>query len=280
MIARKSGQTIGAVVAVWAALLEHASQDADRGSVTEFDPEEFDVLIGFEDGTTLAILTAMKDKGLIVDGCIAAWSRRQVQDENAAERKRLQREREKLEKERLVLEQTRHELSQKHEENHGMSQGVTECHGMSQGVTECHLDQNRTEKNREEKNIKNTICAERLSASTPEPPEDIPEEPPVELIPLPGVQGEFPVSQVLADELQRAFPGVNIRAELAKARAWCVTNPTKRKTAKGVPRFLNGWMERAQNSGRSSPGGGAYVSPAQRRLEANLEAARDFAGVA
>lgn len=270
LIARKSGQTIGAVVAVWAALLEHASQDADRGSVTEFDPEEFDVLFGFEDGTTLAILTAMKDKGLIVDGCIAAWSRRQVQDENAAERKRLQREREKLEKERLVLEQTRHELSQKHEENHGMSQGVTEC----------HLEQNRTEKNREEKNIKNTICAERLSASTPEPPEDIPEEPPVEFIPLPGVQGEFPVSQVLADELQRAFPGVNIRAELAKARAWCVTNPTKRKTAKGVPRFLNGWMERAQNSGRSSPGGGAYVSPAQRRLEANLEAARDFAGVA
>ena len=126
----------------------------------------------------------------------------------------------------------------------------------------------------------NTICAERLSASTPEPPEDIPEEPPVEFIPLPGVQGEFPVSQVLADELQRAFPGVNIRAVLAKARAWCVTNPTKRKTAKGVPRFLNGWMERAQNSGRSSPGGGAYVSPAQRRLEANLEAARDFAGVA
>jgi len=136
------------------------------------------------------------------------------------------------------------------------------------------------EQEQEQEQDLNTICAERLSASTPEPPEDIPEEPPVEFIPLPGVQGEFPVSQVLADELQRAFPGVNIRAELAKARAWCVTNPTKRKTAKGVPRFLNGWMERAQNSGRSSPGGGAYVSPAQRRLEANLEAARDFAGVA
>lgn len=280
LIARKSGQSIGAVVAVWAALLEHASQDADRGSVTEFDPEEFDVLFGFDDGVTLAILTAMKDKGLIVDGCIAAWGRRQVQDENAAERKRLQREREKLEKERFALEQLRHELSQKNEENQNMSQNVTPCHSVSQRVTKSHLEQNRTEKNREDKNIKNAICAERLSTSAPEPPEDILEEPPVEFIPLPGMQGEFPVSQILAEELQRAFPGVNVPAELAKARAWCVTNPTKRKTAKGIPRFLNAWMERAQNSGRSAPGSGPYVSPAQRRLEANIEAARDFVGVA
>ena len=152
---------------------------------------------------------------------------------------------------------------------------------LSEKLRECREKEERQqEQEQEQEQDLNTICAERLSASAPEPPEDIPEEPPVEFIPLPGVQGEFPVSQVLADELQRAFPGVNIRAELAKARAWCVTNPTKRKTAKGVPRFLNGWMERAQNSGRSSPGGGAYVSPAQRRLEANLEAARDFAGVA
>ena len=153
-----------------------------------------------------------------------------------------------------------------------------------------------TETDTEKEELK-TYCAEPFSGSTPKageraksgpvsrlakPEGDIlvepPEEPPVEYIPLPGEQGEYPVSRKLADELQRAYPGVDIRTELAKARAWCVTNPTKRKTARGVPRFLNAWMERTQNSGRNSPGGGGYVSPAQRRLEANLEAARDFVG--
>ena len=43
--------------------------------------------------------------------------------------------------------------------------------------------------------------------------------------------------------------GVNVLAECQKARLWAKNNPSKRKTPKGMPRFLQGWMERCQNAG-------------------------------
>ena len=42
-VARRSGQCVGTVVAVWSALLEHASQNEERGSVDGFNCEEIDV---------------------------------------------------------------------------------------------------------------------------------------------------------------------------------------------------------------------------------------------
>lgn len=69
LIARKSGTCVGVVVSVWAALLEQASQDEERGSIEGFDPETYDVLYGYEDGTCAAVLKAMTEKGLIADGC-------------------------------------------------------------------------------------------------------------------------------------------------------------------------------------------------------------------
>ena len=148
LIARKAGVSIGVVVSVWAALLEHASQDEARGCVANFDALTFDVLYGYEDGTCAAVVSALEERGVISGGCIAAWDRRQVQDENAAERKRLQREREKLEKERQALEKLRHEMSQ---EKEIVAECVTHSHRQSHPVTESHLEQRRTEKNRAEK---------------------------------------------------------------------------------------------------------------------------------
>ena len=77
LIARKSGQNIGTVVSIWAALLEHASQDEERGSIEGFDPEAIDALFGYEDGTCEAVVAAMLSKDLIKDGCIASWTKRQ-----------------------------------------------------------------------------------------------------------------------------------------------------------------------------------------------------------
>jgi len=66
------------------------------------------------------------------------------------------------------------------------------------------------------------------------------------------------IRQVLAN----AYPDLPIDLELRKAAAWCETNSTKRKTPRGMPKFLNAWMERAQNSnGGSRPG--ARAGPAQ-----------------
>ena len=46
---------------------------------------------------------------------------------------------------------------------------------------------------------------------------------------------------------QQAYPAVDIKAELYKVVAWCDANPMKRKTKRGVERFLNNWLDRAQN---------------------------------
>lgn len=102
IIARKAKVSVGVVVSVWAALLEYASQDAERGSVEGFDCETFDALYGYSDGTCEAVLSAMLEKGLIEDGCICSWSRRQPQREREestnAERQRRYRERRRLER--------------------------------------------------------------------------------------------------------------------------------------------------------------------------------------
>jgi hypothetical protein len=67
---------------------------------------------------------------------------------------------------------------------------------------------------------------------------------------------EFPVrdgqwwtlAPSLQAELEQDYPAVSVAAELRKARAWLVANPRRRKTARGMPRFLVGWLNRANRA--------------------------------
>jgi hypothetical protein len=78
-------------------------------------------------------------------------------------------------------------------------------------------------------------------------------EPAVLTFPVVGKDAaEWALEAAFIAELQAAYPGVDVPAECAKARAWCVANPANRKTARGMTRFLNGWMERAQNGAHRS----------------------------
>lgn len=61
------------------------------------------------------------------------------------------------------------------------------------------------------------------------------------------------VPQRLYDKLVQAFPGISVMEELAKASVWLEANRTRRKTAGGMPKFLNSWMARAQNRGYVMP---------------------------
>jgi hypothetical protein len=88
---------------------------------------------------------------------------------------------------------------------------------------------------------------------------DISSEP--QAAPEPVTNAVFPVvgsgsktwalPQRVYDVLSKAYPTLPLDSEIGKAVAWCETNPTKRKTARGMPKFLNAWMERAQNNGAS-----------------------------
>jgi len=46
--------------------------------------------------------------------------------------------------------------------------------------------------------------------------------------------------------MQQLFPDVNVRKEFRKMSAWCINNPSRRKTARGVGRFINSWLSSAQ----------------------------------
>lgn len=48
-------------------------------------------------------------------------------------------------------------------------------------------------------------------------------------------------------EYAGSYPGVDVPAECRKILQWCRDNPTKRKTARGYPAFINRWLSKAQN---------------------------------
>lgn len=76
-----------------------------------------------------------------------------------------------------------------------------------------------------------------------------------------GSEYAIPLSDIA--EWEQTYPAVNVEGELRKARAWCLANPSKRKTHRGMSKFLNGWLSRANEKGggsvvslASQPGGG------------------------
>lgn len=143
----------------------------------------------------------------------------------------------------------------------GESQNVTEP---SQPVTRGHSASLRDETRRDEQRREDS-CAEPLEDERPAPPAagwipytgKSPERRARRQVPEQVESGEpEPWSEMaILDSdlapLRTAYPGVDVDAELCKARSWCLANGTRRKTVRGIPKFLNGWMERAQNGTRA-----------------------------
>jgi hypothetical protein len=99
-----------------------------------------------------------------------------------------------------------------------------------------------------------------------------------QLILLPCTGGkEWPLSAESLREMRDLYPGVDLFAEIRKARGWLIGNPTKRKTERGMLRFLHNWLAKAQDRGgsthahhRTPPAGGLSVGDRIRaRAEAN-----------
>jgi hypothetical protein len=74
-------------------------------------------------------------------------------------------------------------------------------------------------------------------------------------IKIPLVDGTyFDVPEDKIPLWKQAYPAVNIDQELKKIIAWCDANPTKRKTRRGVTKFINSWLDRSQNQSRGTNG--------------------------
>ena len=50
---------------------------------------------------------------------------------------------------------------------------------------------------------------------------------------------------------KETYPAVDVEQELRKMVAWSHSNPTRRKTRRGVNRFINSWLAREQDRGGS-----------------------------
>ncbi len=96
VIAARSGVKVGIVSAIAWALLDYASQHKERGSVIGIDTEVYSVYSGFSEEEITAVIQAMTDKGIITEGRLTNWDKRQPQSEEKIENVRQWREKNKL----------------------------------------------------------------------------------------------------------------------------------------------------------------------------------------
>lgn len=79
------------------------------------------------------------------------------------------------------------------------------------------------------------------------------------LIPLTGDK-QFELRQSQTDKWANLYPAVNLQQEVNKMIGWLDANPTKRKTPRGITRFMNNWLSRAQDSARPESTSNAPIS--------------------
>lgn len=104
----------------------------------------------------------------------------------------------------------------------------------------------------EKKNESISGSDEPVPGSTP------PTKPPVILLPL--IDGsDYAISQEDVNEYSALYQAVDIMQELRKMVGWLKANPKRRKTIKGIKRFVNNWLSSEQDrggtyrNGRSQP---------------------------
>jgi len=72
--------------------------------------------------------------------------------------------------------------------------------------------------------------------------------------PCQGKQKTWDLRQSKMEEYRETYPGLNIENEIRAALQWTRDNPTKRKTSKGMPAFLNRWLTTAVDRPRKGNG--------------------------
>jgi hypothetical protein len=63
-------------------------------------------------------------------------------------------------------------------------------------------------------------------------------------------EGYWHLPQSKLDEWNETFTGIDVESQLRMAAQWLKDNPSKRKTEKGMVKFLGGWLTRVQDSYR------------------------------
>ena len=58
---------------------------------------------------------------------------------------------------------------------------------------------------------------------------------------------EYEITESMLKEWQQLHPKVNVLEEMQKMKAWLYANPNKRKTKRGMKRFINSWLSSSKS---------------------------------
>jgi len=153
----------------------------------------------------------------------------------------------KMDKKAKENRQRRAEAKAKHEEEKKQHRTATvPARGDGEaGTIPSRPDQTRQDQSSQDKTSKGEeekACAEPAVAATA-----------LVSFPCSGSPEVWDMTEANRSEWETAYPAVDVLGEARKALAWINANPTKRKTARGMARFLVSWMSRCQDHGGSSP---------------------------
>ncbi len=82
---------------------------------------------------------------------------------------------------------------------------------------------------------------------------------------------EHPVYDKEIKDWEELYPAVDVKQQLRSMKGWLLSNPAKRKTKRGINRFINNWLSREQDrGGRRPPAGNAYQKSSGMRHGSRL----------
>jgi hypothetical protein len=155
------------------------------------------------------------------------------------------------------------------EDCHGASVTERDSHGASRLVTASHAysDSDSDSDSKIKENPKKDSCSEPES----KPSDSKPADPVVAEFPISGEPNIWYLKKSKMQEWAKVYgEQCDVRSELIKAKQWLIDNPVRRKTTRGMTRFLNTWLQNAINSNRAAlpPGVTRPETPedVQRRL--------------
>ena len=88
----------------------------------------------------------------------------------------------------------------------------------------------------------------------------------------------FDVSQGLITHSQQLYPAVDVEQEFRNMIGWLESDPSRRKTRRGVMRFVNGWLGRSQDRSRGNGNGNGTAKTAtyETKREREYRLAHEF----
>jgi hypothetical protein len=234
----------GTLARLWTWALRHAAD----GNLSGKHVDDIEIAVGWY-GDNGAWVDAMINVGLLDDddGELKIHNAKKYGGSKArSDQKRIEREAKKA-----LAKDSAHLASNVARLSHDVAESRTT-------VAKCRSKEERRGEEKRERREESLLSAPSATHSTPKEPTP----PPVISIPLVD-KTEYGIDAKQISEWGESYPAVDVLQELRKAREWAISNPTKRKTNRGIRKHLTGWLSGAQDMGgntrtRSQPASVGY----------------------